>query len=193
MTNNSFFTFQRATSDLVSTDKFWSKKTYSECKDEIVRRNIAETNHIPSKNMWFIRSYSFPISKTTTMSRLVKLAASISERFHIDCFQISLNREEGTASFLFDFYREENRNHTISLNSSELKYLQVFVLSTLGLPLPQSPSMLRFFLVQIYQKDPHVYTRLLTALRKSSVGKNDFELLRVCLLYIENKVTGIVK
>ena len=62
-------TFVKATGDLEGMDEFWSLKTFNQCKTEIEAHNLRATKHLPSKNMFYIRSCTLTIAEDTTMQQ----------------------------------------------------------------------------------------------------------------------------
>ena len=192
MIKGAFMAIDKATSDLEKADEFWSLKTHKQCEAEIEEYNLKATKHLPSKNMYYIRSCTLAIAEDTTMTQLVKLTTVISENYHIHCFQISIDRKKLTATFLIDFYDRE-KCEIVYLNLSKLNYMYVLIQYKLGLPVPTVPSLLRRYLVAAYMDDKHQYQKLLISLRQAGLGKRDFNLLSTCLTYIENNLEGLTK
>ena len=192
MIKGAYMTFVKATGDLEGMDEFWSLKTFNQCKTEIEEHNLRATKHLPSKNMFYIRSCTLTIAEDTTMQQLVNMTTAIIETYHIHCFQIAIDRQGRTASFLFDFY-DRDKCEIVYLNLCKLNYMYVFIQYKLGLPIPSTPSLLRRYLVAAYMDDRNQYRRLLISIRKAGLGKRDFNLIRSCLMYIEKNLEGITK
>ena len=184
--------FQKAIGDLEPKDEFWSKKTYAQCKAEIEKHNIAATRKLPSKNMSYIRTCMLPISENTTMLQLVNLASVIGRKFHIHCFQITVDRENMMATLLMDFY-DRKASSTVTLNVCQINYLYVYMLRHLGIKASLTPSLLRRYLISQYKDDKTFFRRCLVSLRRANIGRKDYENIRMCLMYVEKNLEGVTK
>ena len=185
--------FKYVTQDLDRTEEFWLLDCYAYRWEAIIDNIVKTTGFYPSKNMQPIREGVFQVKDTTTIEELRGLARHIKEWYKIDCFQISIDREENTAHMLFDFNLREKAKSVV-LNRSQQIALSVMILRYLNLPRPKGAEMwLGYFLKDRYTNNPASFRVLQDKLKHAKLGKDSYMLACDVLTYVQQMCQGLVK
>lgn len=186
------FTISNSKSSLAQTPEFWQDATYEEKFSEATKLVAEKNGFTPRANTKMIREVSFLVKASTTVSQLRSLGCLLREKFKIDCFQISINREDSLAHMLFTWLDEEGK--CIALNWLDQTKLSVMVLRVLNLPRPQSVNMWRrYFLLDAFEEDPRIFKNQLDALYHGEAEKLNLPFLRDVMLYAEAMCKGQLK
>ena len=145
------------------------------------------TGFPPSPNMKYIREGVFDIKSSTTMEELRFLATQIKGLCVIDCFQISIDRENNKCHMLFDWY---DRNHTKSYHLYKAKQisLSVLILRVLDISMSLlSDVWVVHYMTQIYMENPDIAEKCQDAVNHSKYRKLTHQFLSLALLHARNK------
>lgn len=177
---------------IVKYPEYVETATYSEKKEEIMRRIEEKKGFVPMKSMKITREMSFKIKKSIELEKLTNLAYEIQGRFGIECFQISIDRETNTAHMLFNWILENGEPFV--LNQSLFKRLVVMVLDFLKLPRPkEAKNWERWFLAESYNKDNNVFNEQINLLSNSNINGLNYTLVFDALSYAHKVCEGVVK
>ena len=185
--------FAGRSSDLDKTEIFWQKDTYAGRCDAITKNVLKVTGFPPSKNMQPIREGVIKITPQVTLDELKSLARRINEWYKIDCFQIAVDRHDGTAHLLFDFHLRKTAKSVV-INRSQQIALSVMILRYLHLPRPKgSEQWLAYFLKDRFNDNPDAFVTLLDKLKHAKLGKESFNLASDVLNYVQQMCQGTLK
>ena len=185
--------FAGRSSDLDKTEIFWQKDTYAGRCDAITKNVLKVTGFPPSKNMQPIREGVIKITPQVTLDELKSLAHRINEWYKIDCFQIAVDRHDGTAHLLFDFHLRKTAKSVV-INRSQQIALSVMILRSLRLPRPKgTENWLAHFLKERFTDDPEVFSHLLDKIKRARLGKETYALAHDVLTYVQLMCRGVVK
>ncbi|PJI21429.1 hypothetical protein [Prevotella intermedia] len=177
---------------IVKYPEYVETATYSEKKEEIMRRIEEKKGFVPMKSMKITREMSFKIKKSIELEKLTNLAYEIQGRFGIECFQISIDRETNTAHMLFNWILENGEPFV--LNQSLFKRLVVMVLDFLKLPRPmEAKNWERWFLAESYNKDNNVFNEQINLLSNSNINGLNYTVVLDALSYAQKVCEGVVK
>lgn len=177
---------------IVKYPEYVETTTYSEKKEEIMRRIEEKKGFVPMKSMKITREMSFKIKKSIELEKLTNLAYEIQGRFGIECFQISIDRETNTAHMLFNWILENGEPFV--LNQSLFKRLVVMVLDFLKLPRPkEAKNWERWFLAESYNKDNNVFNEQINLLSNSNINGLNYTVVLDALSYAQKVCEGVVK
>ena len=169
---------------IVKYPEYVETATYSEKKEEIMRRIEEKKGFVPMKSMKITREMSFKIKKSIELEKLTNLAYEIQGRFGIECFQISIDRETNTAHMLFNWILENGEPFV--LNQSLFKRLVVMVLDFLKLPRPkEAKNWERWFLAESYNKDNNVFNEQINLLSNSNINGLNYTVVLDALSYAQ--------
>lgn len=177
---------------LEKAPEYWQSADFEEVMSKAVGRVVAGRGYEPHPNMKLIRELSFMVKSVTTVSQLRLLADKIKTKYNIDCFQISIDRENSTAHMLFDYLDDNGK--IISINWLQQIKMSVMILRTLNLPRPKSVrEWLRYFVTDSYEDDPQIFQKQMDALEHGDIKKINMPFLRDVLLYAEAMCKGQAK
>ena len=177
---------------IVKYPEYVETATYSEKKEEIMRRIEKKKGFVPMKSMKITREMSFKIKKSIELEKLTNLAYEIQGRFGIECFQISIDRKTNTAHMLFNWILENGEPFV--LNQSLFKRLVVMVLDFLKLPRPkEAKNWERWFLAESYNKDNNVFNEQINLLSNSNINGLNYTVVLDALSYAQKVCEGVVK
>ena len=119
-----FFNFQITTVDL---PKRQEELRYAPCAERLER--IVET---VTKRIRPFRMLTLPVDDGTDIWRLHVIAAEIQKQYHIECFQITVDRKKKEAFMLFDFFNRATGKCEYLPPYYQMKF-SVFVIGLLDL------------------------------------------------------------
>ena len=182
--------FSSRYSDLDKTDESWVGASYDDRLEDIMDNIVKTTGFSPSKNMQPIREGVFDIQESTTVDNLRSLAERIRDVYLIDCFQISIDRETGTAHMLFDF-NIRDKGKSVALNRSEQIVLSVMILRFLDLPRPEcTEEWMGYVLKGRFSENEDVFENWLNNLKHKKLNKNDFNLAKEMSVFVKQMCLG---
>ena len=183
--------FSNRNSDLEKTEESWVGSSYDDRLEDIMDNIVKTTGFAPSKNMQPIREGVFLIKESTTVDDLKSLAVRINEVYLIDCFQISIDRDNNTAHMLFDF-NIRDKGKSVVLNRSEQIVLSVMILRYLDLPRPDcAEEWMGYFLKGRYTDNEDVFENWLNNLKHKKLNKNDFNLAKEMSIFVKQMCKGM--
>lgn len=94
-------TISNRKSGLAKTPEYWQNADFGAKSEEVIRKVTEKMGFVPRASMKIIREVSFLVKASTTIVQLKHLSGLLKEKFKIDCFQISIDREESMAHMLF--------------------------------------------------------------------------------------------
>ena len=186
------FTIIHGLHGLKKTPEYWQKADYDVKLKEL--KEILKKAHgsYPLKYKQMTREISFLVKSSTSIKQLLALSEKLKSKFHIDCFQISIDRADCMAHMLFGFIDENGS--TIYLNWLAQTKISVMILSELNLPRPKNLDMwLRYFLKDAFENDHQVFQKQLTALEHGEIDKVNIQLIRDVMHYAEAMCKGKLK
>lgn len=193
MKDKSLIKFVRHHADLKPTDEIWVGESFSERESKILKDFYSVGTRMPSSKMNYVRKTTIPISPSTQMDDLLKLAEKIHVKMGPECFQIAIKRTTLCAHLLFDFY-DRKMQESFWLNPVEQKYLLVMIVRSLKLDATMIPDKwLRYFFVSEYQDDPTVFCKHIEVLQKLNLGGKPYRFIRNALKFAELVSSGILK
>lgn len=183
--------FSNSSSNLESYEEYWKKADYSDVVNDITENIINTTGFPPSKNMQPIREGVIKITPETNMEQLQGLAEVINKRYHIDCFQIGIDRKNNQAHMLFDFNSRDEAKSVV-INRSENIMLNVMIIRFLNLPRPDdADKSLGYFLKDLFNENPAVFDDWLNSLKKKNLSRFDFELAKDLTSFLKQVCRGM--
>lgn len=185
--------FYHCESDLEVMDEHWQSDSYEERVRDIINCVEDVTGFTPSKNLRPVKAASFQVKESTTMSELQSVMKKITERFHIECFQCSIDRGTNTVHMLFDRLNHETAKveHT---NRSEQVALSVLLIKDLDLPRPKgADNWVYHFISSAYSDDPKTFETLHEEIKHARLGKRSYRLVCDIIKYMKLRCQGIVK
>lgn len=183
--------FSNRNSDLEKAEESWVGSSYDDRLEDIMDNIVKTTGFAPSKNMQPIREGVFLIKESTTIGDLKSLAVRINEVYLIDCFQISIDRDNNTAHMLFDF-NIRDKGKSVVLNRSEQIVLSVMILRYLDLPCPDcAEEWMGYFLKGRYTDNEDVFENWLNNLKHKKLNKNDFNLAKEMSIFVKQMCKGM--
>lgn len=185
--------FSHRRKDLDSFPDFWQSDTYNHRIDKVFKFIKKTTGFPPKKNIRPVREGVFEILPETTITELLELAKTIKQRFVIDCFQCSIDRQSNTAHMLFDMY---DRQHTkcVWLNPYQLISISVLIIRTLHLPRPAGSELwLRPILSSEYEDDPKVFDNILGYIKRSKLTSRQLQITTDVFAYVKQVCRGVVR
>lgn len=185
------FTVTARQRDLHPAKELWVGESYVDRQAKIIASIVEENGAEPHANMKFIREVTFTIKKSTTMDQLKELAVAIREKCVIDCFQISINRQQNVAHMLFDWYDYKN-HQCFYLYEAYQMAMSAMIVRKLRLNFPKrlEDKWLRYFLTVEYNEDVEVYQQLLEELKHKHLSKRQYALVQQMTKYVENVCKG---
>ena len=186
------FTIIHGLHGLKKTPEYWQKADYDVKLNEL--KEILKEAHgsYPIKHKQMTREISFLVKSSTSIKQLLALSEKLKAKFHIDCFQISIDRTDCMAHMLFGFI--DGNGSTIYLNWLAQTKISVMILSELNLPRPKNLDMwLRYFLKDAFENDHQVFQKQLTALEHGEIDKVNIQLIRDVMHYAEAMCKGKLK
>lgn len=191
---NDVFTISPRRRDLHPTKEFWVAESYADREKKIIDFINGQKGATPHANMKYIREVSFGIKKTTTMDQLRDLATHIHEECVIDCFQISISRQNNVAHMLFDWYDYKNKQCFYLYEAYQMA-MSAMIIRKLKLPFPKNldSKWLRYLLSREYSENNHIYREFIEELKHKHLSKRFFTLGQQMSTYIENVCKGIAK
>lgn len=179
--------FYDTSGDLEKFSEHWEEDNYATRSNKIVDDIVRLTGFPPSPNMKYIREGVFDIKSSTTMEELRFLATQIKGLCVIDCFQISIDRENNKCHMLFDWY---DRNHTKSYHLYKAKQisLSVLILRVLDISMSLlSDVWVVHYMTQIYMENPDIAEKCQDAVNHSKYRKLTHQFLSLALLHARKK------
>ena len=190
--NRRVIKFHRAFRGLEPMDEYWESSTFEQREQEIIDFFIKETKFPPSKHLSYIRSTNVPILGGTTMEDLKSLTQLLHQRFGLTCFQISIDRTQNFAYFLFDFVDRKNKD-TFEYNVTDYKYMLVTIYQYLDLYQYDLPEdLVRYDLVMRYKSEPDVYQKIIDNLANVGIGRRSYWVIRHSLKYSQQVCKEII-
>lgn len=185
------FTIVHRKVGLEKTPEYWQTADFGVKLNELQER-FKKTCGFASTHKQFTREISFLVKASTTLEQLIALAAKLKNQFHIDCFQISIDRADCMAHMLFGFIDEDGS--TVYLNWLAQVKMSVMILCELNLPRPKDvDTWLRYFLMDSYENDHQVFQKQLSALEHGEMDKLNFQFMRDVMHYAEAVCKGKLK
>ncbi len=189
---NNVFTIVHCTNGLEKTSEYWQNADFEVKFQELKGRVEEHKRFPPTARMKIIREMSFLVKSSTTIGQLLVLSEKLRKKFHIDCFQISIDRTDCMAHMLFGFIDE--KGSSIYFNWLTEIRVSVMILNELNLPRPKSVKMwLRYFLVHSYENDPQIFQKQLAALEHGEMDKVNLTFMRDVIHYAEAMCKGQLK
>ena len=180
-----FVNFTKAIGDINKYDEHLFMDSYHHRLECIMSDIIGLTGSYPSCNMQPIREATFPINPDTTIDDLVRLSDTIKEKFGIDCFQISIDRQECVAHLLFDFIRHSD-GVCINLTSTHKKFLCARIIHSLDLKsYKYDEEIVGYILKMLYSEDASFLEDLLSRLSKYDLSESDSNLIKTMTVFVE--------
>lgn len=186
------FTIINRRKELKKTPEYWQNADFEVKLSELKEKFKNNYGFHAARHKQFIREVSFLVKASTTIGQLISLAAKLREKYLIDCFQISIDREDCMAHMLFVF-ADENGS-PIYLNWLSQIKMSVMVLCELNLPRPKGvDTWLRYFLMNSFENDHQIFQKQLTVLENGEIDKVNIQLIRDVMHYAEAVCKGKLK
>lgn len=187
------FTIVHRKVGLEKTPEYWQTADFGVKLNEFKERFKNRYGFYPScKSKQITREVSFLVKASTTLEQLVALAAKLKKKFHLDCFQISIDRADCMAHMLFGVIKEDGS--TVYLNWLAQVKMSVMILCELNLPRPKGiDTWLRYFLMDSFENDHQVFQKQLAALEHGEMDKINLQVMRDVMHYAEAVCKGKLK
>ena len=186
------FTIIHGKHGLEKTPEYWQNADFDVKLNELKERFKVSNGSYPKRYKQLVRGISFLVKASTSIEQLLALSAKLKEKYHIDCFQISIDRADCMAHMLFGFIDESGS--TIYLNWLDQTKISVMILCELNLPRPKNLDMwLRYFLMDAFENDHQVFQKQLAALEHGETEKVNIQLIRDVMHYAEAMCKGKLK
>lgn len=177
---------------LKKAKEYWQSADFDVRLKEINNRVLEHRGFYPIASMKTTREFSFLVKATTRIEDLRNLAMKLKKKYKIDCFQISIDRNDSMAHMLFDFISDEGKSHV--LNWLDQIKISVMILRELNLPRPQGvKKWMRYFLIDSFENDSQTFAKQLEALERGELHKVNMPLMRDLLYYAEAMCKGQLK
>lgn len=177
---------------LEKSPEYWQSDSYDGRLKKTTSKYLKDKGYKPHPNLKMFRELSFMIKASVGISDIRSLARVIKERYAIDCFQISIDRENNIAHMLFDWLDEESNG--VVFGEFEYKKLMVLVVRYLNLPRPSCiQPLVKFFLKDAYDLNSEVFKQQLDILYHAKVPGLNYSLIADSILYSESMCKGELK
>ena len=186
--------YRPASADFPPSREYWITSTYADRKEIILDHIVEQTKGLPSKNMQYIREGIIKVKDTTTIEDLVALSEKIRSRYVIDCFQMYIERPGNIAHMLFDWYNHDKR-HVIAISHPQQIAISALIIRDLELSVSRRTSefLAKYFLANEFREDHNVFRAVLDEIKHKNLSKQNYQIVRDVLTYIEHKHHGLVK
>lgn len=186
------FTIVNRKKGLKKTPEYWQNADFEVKLKELKEKFKKRYGFSPPRHKQFIREVSFLVKSSTTVEQLISLAAKLRGKYHIDCFQISIDRANCMAHMLFIF--SDENGSPIYLNWLHQIKMSVMILCELNLPRPKDvDTWLRYFLMDSFENDHQIFQKQLAALEHGEIDKVNLQLIRDVMHYAEAVCKGKLK
>lgn len=178
--------------DLVRCPEYWESSSFEE-KRRVMEEKFLECKNYPiHQNVKLFREMTFMVKASVSIGKVRKLCDIIRQRYKLECFQISIDREMCEAHLLFVWADESLKS--IVLQDCDLRKLSVLVLRYLNLPRPKSmKTFVKFFLKDAYELDTDVFSNQLDLLSHARIPGINYSLVADALTYAEYMCKGELK
>lgn len=186
--------------------KFYKRDTNlpkfsAEAEDYWVNKDVQDVMNCVKKTktkklsplMIIIREYSVAVSPHITLKDILQATETLYERYGIECFQISIDRENNYAHMLFSFYDISNDKLIVLNNSQQKQIYTTFALQFKLNNLQKSNEIVRHILVEHYLQDKNVYKHLLQEINHIKMTQYERKIIGETLRYADLVCKGLTK
>lgn len=185
-TYDAFLKFNRSDRDLRPFRESWKSDTYENRLNTIKESMVASGRQkgTPSPNMIIIKEGVFPVDSHVLIPDLITLSEIIRREFMIECFQITIDRQNNLAHMLFDWY-DQDKMQSYSINRSEHIMLSVLIVKTLNITEPVGAEEWGVYYVKYWLKyHPHILGDILKTAKRTFDSRVQYEALKDITNYL---------
>lgn len=187
-----FLSLTRSEKNLEKLDEYWESSSYEDKFFSISREFYKKKKYTPLGNMKLFRVLSFYIKASITMENIRLLCNVIRAKYQIECFQISIDREDNRVYLQFVWLNEEY--DSIILTPFDWKKITVLIIRYLNLPRPASTKpLVKYYLKDAYEHDQEIFNKQLEVLFQAKVKGLNYGLIQDALQYAEGMCRGELK
>lgn len=184
---------ERANQDLPLCTESWRVSSYREKVKEFYDFFHSQKGHSPSGNMEFIRCISFPVPPEINLCDIISLGVELCKRFHIECFQATIDRESGMAYMLCNWYDKES-NACVYFYKSKFIRLATLIIHALDLNISQFDyTWHRCILNEEYNDNKEVFDEVEDWVKHSHPTSKTYKIIKHALQYAKKRVEGLTK
>ena len=187
-----FLKLTKGEENLRRMEEYWESSSYEKKLFDVSKDFFERKKYAPLGNMKIFRVLSFYIKASVKMEQIRSLCSIIKEKYQIECFQISIDREDNRAYLQFVWL---NRDYeSVVFSSYDWKKFTVLIIRYLNLPRPScTRQLVKYFLRDAYEYDADIFQKQLDIPFHSKIEGLNYGLIQDALTYSEYMCIGDLK